>query len=592
MPAAWWPGTLDFSAIAAINLNDTLPVQVARRPVVSLPVDVCSSAVLRSPPRLARALLVTGFFTLLACVNSFPLVLALDSTIGEHGDSYFSVWRLAWVAHQIRADPEPAVRREHLLSGIRPRSPIPTRCSLRRWPSRRFTGWASAPCSSTTSRCWRRSWPAAWRPTHWCATSPGARPPRCWEDVVFAFAPYRMEHFDHLELQFAFWIPLAALAWHRAADRDRLTDYLKVGALTAAQILSSIYYGIFLVTWLGVMTVLWHVRAPRRAARALVFSLALPLAVMAIYSVPYQKSHDAVGDRPRSEVAEYSARPLDFLSAPANNWLYGGTARWGANERHLFPGAVALALAVVGLWGTSDPRLRIHGCGARLFAGARAGLQCRALHAALRLGAALSGAARAGARRHSRPAGHCGSGGRRAGACPEPCAVARPSRAWLPRRGHRRVRGGVPHVAGAGRRRSAADGLVCVAARNARRRGLRVAGDRAVAPGPRCTTCTTCIGRQQHWRPLLNGYSGNYPRSYLELLNEMRSFPRASALRYLRRRGATVLVVHERREASRPYDEVLTRLHARSECRSRRREPRCRLARGLLSAPEHAAPAV
>ena len=168
--------------------------------------------------------------------------------------------------------------------------------------------------------------------------------------LVFAFAPYRMEHFDHLELQFAFWIPLAVLAWHRAAESDGPADHLKVGALTSAQILSSIYYGIFLVTWLGFMTVLWHIRAPRRAARAIVLSLALPLAVLAIYSVPYQNSHKAVGERPRAEVAEYSARPLDFLSAPANNWLYGRTSRWGANERHLFPGAVALALAVVGLW--------------------------------------------------------------------------------------------------------------------------------------------------------------------------------------------------------------------------------------------------
>ena len=181
--------------------------------------------------------------------------------------------------------------------------------------------------------------------------------------LVFAFAPYRMEHFDHLELQFAFWIPLAVLAWHRAVERDGLADHLKVGALTAGQILSSIYYGIFLVTWLGVITVLWHVRAPRRAARAVAMSLALPLAVLAIYSVPYQESLRAVGERPRADVAGYSARPLDFLSAPANNWLYGRTSRWGANERHLFPGVVALALAVVGLWGTTDPRLRIHGLG-------------------------------------------------------------------------------------------------------------------------------------------------------------------------------------------------------------------------------------
>ena len=59
---------------------------------------------------------------------------------------------------------------------------------------------------------------------------------------------------------------------------------------------------------------------------------------------------------------------------------------------------------------------------------------------------------------------------------------------------------------------------------------------------------------------MLNGYSGNYPRSYLELLNQMRSFPRTSALRYLRQRGATVLVVHERLGSRPTYNDVLARL--------------------------------
>jgi hypothetical protein len=45
------------------------------------------------------------------------------------------------------------------------------------------------------------------------------------------------------------------------------------------------------------------------------------------------------------------------------------------------------------------------------------------------------------------------------------------------------------------------------------------------------------------------------------VLIEMRSFPYSPALRYLRRRGATVLVVHERQASQPTYDEVLARLH-------------------------------
>src|SRR6476661_9801327 len=52
--------------------------------------------------RLASA---TAFFTLLAIVNSLPLITNMSGFIGEHGDSYFSVWRLAWVAHKLPRDP-------------------------------------------------------------------------------------------------------------------------------------------------------------------------------------------------------------------------------------------------------------------------------------------------------------------------------------------------------------------------------------------------------------------------------------------------------------------------------------------------------
>jgi hypothetical protein len=49
----------------------------------------------------------------------------------------------------------------------------------------------------------------------------------------------------------------------------------------------------------------------------------------------------------------------------------------------------------------------------------------------------------------------------------------------------------------------------------------------------------------RHWRPLVNGYSGNYPDSYIQLLLRMRSFPDTGSLEYLQRIGVTVLIVHE-----------------------------------------------
>ena len=503
-------------------------------------------------------MLVSGFFTLLACAYSYPLVLAADSTIGQHGDSFFSVWRLAWVAHQILND-----------------------------PGRLFDTNIFFPESSTLAYSDAMLVPAlAVAPLHWLGVSPllvynltllaafaasgvaayalvrhltGSTSAGVLGGLVFAFAPYRMQHFDHLELQFAFWIPLVALAWHHAVERDGPTDHLKVGALTSAQILSSIYYGIFLVTWLGFITLVWHVRSPRRAARTIALSLALPLAVLAIYSVPYQQSHKAVGDRPRSEVAAYSARPLNFLSAPANNWLYGRTSQWGANERYLFPGAVALALAVVGLWRTANPRLRIHGVGLAfslvLALGFNAGLYTllydwvlpfRGLRVPARAGilvllgiAVLAGAgfARVLSRARSRTV----TGLLAAVVIGASATEYHQSPALV-------------HV----------DPQPMAFYASLRRTPGAVVFEWPVTVPWRLdlTYDVHYMYRStQHWRPLLNGYSGNYPGSYLELLYEMRSFPRTAALRYLRRRGATVVVVHERRDSEPSYDEVLMRLH-------------------------------
>ena len=63
-----------------------------------------------------------------------------------------------------------------------------------------------------------------------------------------------------------------------------------------------------------------------------------------------------------------------------------------------------------------------------------------------------------------------------------------------------------------------------------------------------------------HWRPLLNGYSGFYPQSYIKLLYEMRSFPDTRSIAYLQRTGATVLVLHELPKAPDVYGRALERL--------------------------------
>ena len=110
--------------------------------------------------------------------------------------------------------------------------------------------------------------------------------------------------------------------------------------------LSSIYYGIFLATLLGLGAVLLiadgiegAAAAGGRAARG---RCAAGGGVSAAYAVPYLRVHES-GRRPRRQMKwPRSARGRRVISiATPDNWLYGGrqAARNGP-ERRLFPGAI------------------------------------------------------------------------------------------------------------------------------------------------------------------------------------------------------------------------------------------------------------
>ena len=64
--------------------------------------------------------------------------------------------------------------------------------------------------------------------------------------ALFALYPYRYEHYPHLELEMTMWMPLCLWALHRTMARGRLRDGLATGLAFALQMLSSLYYGLFL----------------------------------------------------------------------------------------------------------------------------------------------------------------------------------------------------------------------------------------------------------------------------------------------------------------------------------------------------------
>jgi hypothetical protein len=171
--------------------------------------------------------------------------------------------------------------------------------------------------------------------------------------TIFTLVPYRVEHFMHLELQWTVWMPLSMWAVHRAFDRGSLRSGQWAGVLLALQVLSCVYYGVFLGVIISTLAVLLAIARPDKAfrgLRTLAIGCIIPVVVTAIYAQPYIANARTLGPRNRWEIAMFSARAVSYVTAPPENWLWGWTAwRFDGNEVHLFQGVVVIALAAAAL---------------------------------------------------------------------------------------------------------------------------------------------------------------------------------------------------------------------------------------------------
>jgi hypothetical protein len=70
-----------------------------------------------------------------------------------------------------------------------------------------------------------------------------------------------------------------------------------------------------------------------------------------------------------------------------------------------------------------------------------------------------------------------------------------------------------------------------------------------------------------HWHPLINGYSGNVPASYVELLRAVHPFPSDRALERLRGAGVRYITVHEQFLGAAAYASATTVLDHRVDLR-------------------------
>jgi hypothetical protein len=303
--------------------------------------------------RLREAAAVLAVFVALTSGMMWQQVRHIGDSAVPHQDVYFNMWRLQWVAHALATSPK------DLFNG---NIFYPEPRTLTFSDAMLVEGVTAAPLSWLGVRpvlvhnimllaAIVMSSAAMFALVRYLTGSRGAG---LLAGAIFGFAPYRFEHIMHMELQWTMWMPLAFLAMHRTFDSGRIRDGLATGAAMALQMLSSVYYGVFLgvlLTASGVVMLIgarWtHVR---RAMIPFATGAVLAATVAIVYAQPYLATRDRVGERPAEEIRMFAARPADYLVAPPANWLYGELLESrGGSERHLFPGAVPFLLAIVGV---------------------------------------------------------------------------------------------------------------------------------------------------------------------------------------------------------------------------------------------------
>jgi hypothetical protein len=470
---------------------------------------------------------------------TWPQAVRLGSALPPHDDTYFTIWRLSWVAYQIVRDPV------HLFDG---NIFYPERWTLAYSDAMLLPALVAAPLAwiglpqVTTYNlvllaAFITSGIAMFVLVRSLTSNTTAS---LLAGLVYAFSPYRFIHYEHLELQVALWMPLALWRLHAFIAEPRWRDALLVGLFTSAQVMSSLYYGAFFTTYLAVVLPVLIVGLKIRHVARLATGLALCILLAAPYLVPYIEARRIVGVRTEENVLTYAADPINYLATPGTNRLYGWTfAPYGFNERTLFPGLVVLALTTVSLWPPVSRRAVAYAL-ALIFAVLMSfGLDAppyRWMYEHVWAWSAFRVPARYGMLTTLSFAILSGLGLARLSTLASRTRLALPAAVtilsmvefWSP-----------PNLVPA-RGVSAVNRWLKLQPRT-------VIFELPVTNPERMDVQWDAAYMFQstfHWQTLANGYSGFYPPSYVELLDRMRSFPSPESLDLLRQRDVSLVLVH------------------------------------------------
>ncbi len=295
----------------------------------------------------AAALLL---FVTLAAFHTWPLASAPGTwSRNDNGDAVLNEWTIAWVAHQLPRNPAhlfdanifyPERRTltfsEHLLPQALLVSPVlwaggsPVLAyNLCLLAGLALTAWVMC----LVIRRWTGSW--------WAGLIAGC---------LAGYNASSLTRLAHIQSQHLEFLPLALLALDRLFASPRVRHALALGGWFALQSLTSGYFLAFtsvaMVVSAGVRPVEWMGARFRRVAPRLLVALATALVLLMPFLVAYWHVRQEQGlVRTLRDVAQYSAGFRDYLATGALVHWPWSKAFWRGDG--FFPGIVAMALVAI-----------------------------------------------------------------------------------------------------------------------------------------------------------------------------------------------------------------------------------------------------
>jgi hypothetical protein len=508
-------------------------------------------------------------FILLTAVFTWPQVLHPLSVPGNI-DAYFNMWRIGWIAHQLPIDPSALF--DANIYYPQPRTlALSDAVLLQGIVGLPFVKLGVPLVLVTNGLIFAGFVLSGLGMFLLVRDLTGRAAPAVLAGMVFAFAPFRFDHYFHLEMGWAQWMPLTLWAVHRTIRTGRWAYGLGAGVFVALQGYSSVYYTVFLAAALVLTAPIFVWMAAPAIRRRAVLSLLAGGVVAAMLLAPYVRVYRQMavetGGRSRQEsLLAYAAGPKHYFAAMPTSLVYGKlTGDWGQHEKRLLPGLIVMVLAGFSLWPPIDRRRVIY---ALMLAFA---VDISFAHRGLLLGWLYD---HVFAFRGLRVPPRIGQLMLLAAGVLAAIGLSR-LLDWLPAARPRWRTAAVALALGLTGVEYLTTPMTLVPVRTTPSSvtdWLRTQPHGVVAefpaPGPASEAIPEVYYQYEstfHWFPLLNGYSGMYPTTYVEWVREMQDFPSDASIAALAARGAMYLIVHEHYYPRGEYERIVSALAARTD---------------------------